>query len=531
MTANQNESGAFDYKWAQLGDLNAFFALMLDNLLNLVILTGLLVVVGYPMDKVFSLMIPGSALGVLVGDLIYSWMALRLAKRTRNANVTAMPLGLDTPSTIGIAVTVLAPTFLAAKSRLAASGLDAEAVTEQAAYLTWYVGMAVMVVMGIVKVVMSFVGDAIRKTVPKAGLLGSLGGIGLVLLAYLPMADIFEMPVVGLSALGLVLYTLVAKYRLPGGLPGAAVAVSVGTALYYVLGPLGLSGGEFKWPTPELYLAFPWPTLGFTEGLADVVPYLPIALPFGLLTIVGGINVTESARVAGDAYETRSVLLTEAIATLIAGICGGVSQSTPYIGHPAYKAMGARAAYTLATGLFVGLGGMFGYVQFVVALIPKAAVMPILVFIGLEIIHQAYQECPGAHAKAVSFAFLPVIAQLGLILVKPIIGDDLDKFAPHVQHSVHMLAVLGNGFIVTSMLWGAALAQLIDRRLVSSAIFFFICAAMSMIGLIHSVHLDGSMYLPWAVGEGAKHMWLIVAGYGVLGSFLLGARLLERSEA
>ena len=28
-------------------------------------------------------------------------------------------------------------------------------------------------------------------------------------------------------------------------------------------------------------------------------------------------------------------------------------QTTPYIGHPAYKAMGGRAAYTLATAIFI----------------------------------------------------------------------------------------------------------------------------------------------------------------------------------
>jgi len=80
--------------------------------------------------------------------------------------------------------------------------------------------------------------------------------------------------------------------------------------------------------------------------------YLPLALPFAILTVIGGINVTESARIAGDDYRTRDILLTEAIATLIAGVCGGVSQSTPYIGHPAYKAMGGRAGYN--GGRFAG---------------------------------------------------------------------------------------------------------------------------------------------------------------------------------
>src|SRR5207244_7256306 len=110
------------------------------------------------------------------------------------------------------------------------------------------------------------------------------------------------------------------------------------------------------------------------KGITPALKYLPIAIPFGLLTVVGGINTTESARVAGDDYKTRDILLTEAVATLLAGLCGGVAQSTPYIGQPAYKRMGSRAGYTLLTGLFIGLAGVLGHVGFIVELIPRASV-------------------------------------------------------------------------------------------------------------------------------------------------------------
>lgn len=139
---------------------------------------------------------------------------------------------------------------------------------------------------------------------------------------------------------------------------------------------------------------------------------MPIAIPFGLLTVVGGINVTESARVAGDNYNTRSILLTEAAATLVAGFCGGVAQSTPYIGQPAYKRMGSRAGYTLLTGVFIGLGGILGYVSFFVELIPRAVLAPILIFVAMDIVVQSFQACPARHAPAVAFAFFPTIARL-----------------------------------------------------------------------------------------------------------------------
>ena len=89
----------------------------------------------------------------------------------------------------------------------------------------------------------------------------------------------------------------------------------VGTGLYYILGPLGLSGGTYTAPSPSLNLGFPMPTLAFLNGFVAALKYLPLSIPFGLLTVIGGINVTESARVAGDDYDTREILLTEAVST------------------------------------------------------------------------------------------------------------------------------------------------------------------------------------------------------------------------
>src|SRR3989440_8523221 len=166
------------YEWFALGDLNGFFGLMFDNLTVLSFLAGTLIVVfKFPADIVFTRMFPGTAFGVLVGDLIYTWMAFRLAKRTGNPRVTAMPLGLDTPSTIGLALTVLGPAFIALK----AQGM----APQDAAMMTWYIGMATMVFIGILKLVLSFVGPWVQRVVPQAGLLGSLAGAGLALIGYI----------------------------------------------------------------------------------------------------------------------------------------------------------------------------------------------------------------------------------------------------------------------------------------------------------------------------------------------------------
>jgi AGZA family xanthine/uracil permease-like MFS transporter len=511
--SSERLSATAPYKWATTGDINAFFGLMLDNVVNLAVLAGILVFgFGFPSDLVYTRMFPGTALGVMVGDLVYTWLAFRLARQTGRGDVTAMPLGLDSPSTIGMALTVLGPAFIAAKTRM-----DAHA----AAIVAWQVGMATMVLMGLFKLAMSFVGDRVRRWVPEAGLLGSIGGVGIALLGTLQLGEIYSEPVVGMIALGIILYALVAKLKLPFRTPAVLASVAVGAALYYGLGAAGLSVHQLARPEAHLTLALPLPTLGFVTGFPVAVrEYLPLALPFAILTVIGGINVTESARVAGDNYKTRDILLTEALSTLIAGVCGGVAQTTPYIGHPAYKAMGGRAAYTLATGLFVGLGGMLGYLAFMADVLPKPALAPILVFIGLEIAGQAYLATPRHHVAAVTLAVLPSVAQLVFIFLSQVYGGALlaaavdpagtlkaTGLSPAFIETCGVMVLLAHGFILTAMLWGGALAFLIDRRIVAAAVSLAVCAGLALFGFIHSVVPTGSIYLPWETGSGLPYQW------------------------
>ena len=133
--------------------------------------------------------------------------------------------------------------------------------------MTWYIGMATMVMIGVLKVVFSFIGQWVQRVVPQAGLLGSLAGIGLALIGLTPLVDVFGMPIVGMISLGLILYTLVARIRLPKNFPSVFAAIFIGTALYYMLGPTGWMGGTYAGaPSMDLHFGLPTPTLGFLEG-------------------------------------------------------------------------------------------------------------------------------------------------------------------------------------------------------------------------------------------------------------------------
>jgi len=499
-------------RWLAAGDLNGFLGLSLDNTTNLVILSSLLIgAFGFPADLVLGRMLPGTALGVLAGDLAYTVMAVRLARRTGRDDVTAMPFGIDTPTLFAMVFGVLGPVKVATGDPV----------------LAWKVGMAVTLAIGIVKCALSFAGDWARRVVPRAALLGSIAGVSILLIAFLPTLKILRDPMVGLVALVVLLLALLGGVRMPFGVPGAFAAVLAGTLIFWLRAGLGGSGHPPPAIGAHLALAIPWPTLAWVGALDDALPYLAIALPFALVTIVGGIDNTESARAAGDEYRARDILLVEALATVLTGCCGGVIQNTPYIGHPAYKAMGARAGYTLATGLVIGVGAAAGALGVLVGVLPEAAVAPILVFIGLEITAQAFLASPARHGAAVALAFVPVAAAVVLIELGGVLSA-LDRSAAQLTGEAaatyQALLMLGNGFILTAVLWGSAVVFIIERRPAALAAVFALGGVATLVGLVHSPLPNGAVFWPWSPAAPLAAAAPLAGAYGLLtGLALLAA--------
>src|SRR5262249_24307190 len=199
------------YRWATRGDINAFFGLIIDNVAVLVLLTALISGPEYFSSQfVITYLIPGTALGVLLGEVVYTWLAFRLARQTNRDDVTAMPLGLDTPSTFAIAFLVLRPAL--EHWRDGHAGDRATAM-----YFAWHVGAVMLVMVGVSKPLIAPLGNAVRRWVPRAGLLGSLAAIAIALIAFLPLVfDIAAAPLVGFLTLTVILVTLVARRSLPG---------------------------------------------------------------------------------------------------------------------------------------------------------------------------------------------------------------------------------------------------------------------------------------------------------------------------
>lgn len=506
----------FRYRWLTPGDVNGFFALTIDNLALLAGMSAILIGIFHlPVSLVIGRMLPGSALGVLVGDLAYSALAFRLARRERSSEVCAMPLGIDTPSMFGLCFGVIGPIWLLTN--------DADR--------TLAISSAVIAVMGVVKVVAAFFGEIVRRSLPRTAMLSALSAVAIALISFFSMQKIIAEPVGGMVALGIVLSTLIGGRRLPFRTPAMVAAVALGTASWALAQMLGTSTRTPLYSETGLHWLLPAPTFLWFDGLAGALPYLPLAIPFALATLIGGIDNTESAAAAGDKYATRDILLVEGAATFVAAMFGGVMQNTPYIGHPAYKRMGCHAGYTVATALFIGLGAFVGVVGLLLSWLPESVLVPILVFVGLELSTQAFRETDREHLAAIAIAFIPAIAQLVLLHWKSLLDAlhvSAEGLPPAQQTSYRALTLLANGFILTSMLWSTLVIDIIDRRRNRILVVSLLAAALTLIGGIHSPYADGRLFFPEATLP--RSTYLLASGYVLFGAVTWAIDRFDRSS-
>jgi AGZA family xanthine/uracil permease-like MFS transporter len=78
--------------WWTRGDLNAFFGLGFNILVNVLTLTTLMIgVVKVPAGDVLGTVLPALGVALVLGNLYYTFLARRLARRENRTDVTALP--------------------------------------------------------------------------------------------------------------------------------------------------------------------------------------------------------------------------------------------------------------------------------------------------------------------------------------------------------------------------------------------------------------------------------------------------------
>ncbi|MCK5041615.1 MAG: hypothetical protein KAR62_04945 [Sphingomonadales bacterium] len=532
------------YHWAAKGDVNAYFAFLLDCIVNLFVLSALLTAFGFPADIIYSKIIPGAVAAITLGNLGFAWLSFRTAKRTGNPQITAPPSGLDMPTTVAMVIAVMGPVFIMEKSNGVA--------VEEAATIAWHIGMAATIWIGVTKAFLSFFSRAIAHFIPPSALIGAIVGIAIVWLGANAMYGVLELPTVGLLSFAIMAIALIAGHVLPGRFPGAVLALLVGTLAYYVLGSMGVLdalGHSFSWPSGDATAAV-LPMLrmgGLEEFFGGSLVYLPAILPFAVLVAASAINITTALKLVGDDFRPDRIIQVDATATILGALLGSVVQTTAYFGHTTYKRMGARSAYALAVAATVMIGGFLGVISTLIGLIPGAAIKPILIVVAFDIVRLAFERLPGSHGPVIALAMLPGILNFTQYKVGELLGNvrmaaermaiNINELvSPMWMDSYQLLLVLSRGYVVTSLLWAAALAFIIDGRFMRAGVIFLISAVSTMFGVIHSIHPAGALYLPWNMpSEGVHQASMLLpadlaTGYGLaaITVFIVGW-MIERS--
>ena len=467
------------------GDMDGFFGLFIDNLLQLLLIYTLCpLLCGMSAAEVTAKVLPGAALSILAGNAFFAWQAWKLARQTGREDVTAMPYGINTVSLFAYIVFIMAPVYRQTHD----------------AGLAWKAGLFACLISGVMEIIGAFVGDALRRHTPRAALLSSLAGIAITFIAMGFVFQIFASPALGLLPMLMIIVCYAAKLRLPLGLPAGFAAVVVGTLLAWGLRSAGLAPMPPVAEGASLGLHLPqWAGGDLLSFLTSPLGwgYMAVVFPMGLFNIIGSLQCLESAEAAGDTYATRPTLLATGLGSIVSACFGSPFATTLYIGHPGWKAMGARWGYSSLNGLVIcaiALGGAAGRVLNVV---PLEVTLGILLWIGLIMTAQAFTASPPRHALAVGIGLVPSLASWLLVQVEGTLRvcgkgllDTADQFGSTLH--IHGVIALSQGFLLTSIIYAAVTAFVIDRKFNQAALWMLAASFLSAVGMIHAYRITAN---------------------------------------
>ena len=511
-------------RWFVRGDLDGFFGLAVDNLIQFLLILDLSVAVcGLDASFVVGRILPGAAVSLLVGNLFYARQARRLAAREGRDDVTALPFGINTISLFAFVLFVMGPTFQEWSAR---PGIT----RDQAAAIAWQVGLVACLISGVIEAAGGLIAGRVRRATPRAALLATLAGIAVGFISMEFVLKTFEHPLVAFVPLAILLARYLGQARMPFGLPGGLLAVASGTIIAWTLhllrlpGAPALGGDVFG----SLGLHLPVPSLAplfAALSSPDVWGRISVIIPMGLINVLGSLQSLESAEAEGDSFATGPSLAVNGVATIAAACFGSCFPTTLYIGHPGWKRMGARSGYSVLNAAFFTVVAFTGLIGAIAKIVPIEAGMAILVWIAMVIVSQAFTATPKEHAPAVVLGLLPGLAAWGWLLVEmaqlgmktagqlpwstglPAIVEGLSVGSiPYVRG----LLSLKSGFMFSAMFLSAIAVFLVERRFFAAVIWSLTASLFSLAGLMHSYTLT-----PTAVREEIRpgFAWEAAAGY------------------
>jgi AGZA family xanthine/uracil permease-like MFS transporter len=282
------------------------------------------------------------------------------------------------------------------------------------------------------------------------------------------------------------------------GVPAGLVAIALGSLIAWGSTAVGLNyGGLSAEKLVDSFANFgfsvPIPAVDHVfHGFKYLGVILVTAIPFGIYDLVEAIDNVESASVAGDSFPTTRVLTADGVVSLVGCLMGNPFINAVYIGHPGWKSMGGRIGYSAATGVVVLVLAWFGIISVMVSLIPVVAISPILLYIGMLIGAQAFQETPRSHAPAIVLALMPHVAAWGKLQIDNVLGA-AGTTAAQVGYDKLLqtgvlyegMSVLGGGSILGGLILGAIAVFIIDREFAKASGFALAGAVLTSFGFMH----------------------------------------------
>jgi adenine/guanine/hypoxanthine permease len=473
------------------GDVDATIANVGFNLAQLIIPVFLLAPVGISREFSIAHLLPGYALGFLVGSLGYLMLALKLSNREGRGGVTAHIYGNNVPAILAYTLSIMLPVYLERHDAMEA----------------WRLGAAAVLWTGLLKLAAAPFSGLIRRFIPVPASMTVFGAAMYSYLAMVLLQRIFDQPLVGMIALAIVMVGVLAhvpitRWKLPPFIVAWIVPLAVGVAVGYVH-PL------WQGIKPALPFAFP---AGAPHALVAVLPFMSVIAPMAIYQILQDISAVEGAAAAGDDYDARAVVAWDGIGTLVCGLAGSTVCPVVYAMHPSYKGMGARVAFALWTPLAVLAVIVAGLTMFTAQLFPWSILAAMVAYVSVGVGIATLNRVDRKYHSAVLLGFLlPAGAVVASAINSALPALRLSTFNPAVRtalnSSIYWASVegLGNGFLFLVLVIAAIVTETIDRNFGRASAWCVLAAAFSWFGLMHSAVVRWGAQPMYAAG------WLAAA--------------------
>lgn len=540
--------------WFVWPDVDACISVSSNNIATMLSCVSIMVAVGWdggpndPDNVLYTSIMPGIGVALALGNCFYVVQALLYSRFTGRTDICAQPFGINTPGAFAFISSILIPTVC--------SGVAQGLTKQEAMKRAWQLCVTANFMQGFFELMLAFSGPYIIKIVPPVALLTCLSSIGLSFLFCNTFQDESATPIISFVCFFLVIIGYFSGVHFK--VPIALVCVVMGGAIAWIDGTLSLHHSANGGGIVESYtnINFFYPRLFDVSQLQwmDAFSYLSLIFPVALTVSVGTIQCCKLAHNVGDEYSVRWSMVGDGVATMIAACCGSIFGMTVFIGHPAFKKIGAKIGYCWMSACCMvvlcctGLGG------FLLTIFPIQSLNPIIMFVGIVVCCDTLEVCPRRHyaafiiglgpclcswaqgnavnlaQSAVSVAVGATIASLnttmnGSIPANYSFSFSINDLNPSSSEATGLdgMWYLGSNYLLTSVVLTSISIYCIDRRFLNAVLWSSVGALFSFFGLMHSdkITIGGLINFGNMVANPYLKTWKFALAYAVVAVLFL----------